>query len=267
MVPQLEKMLQTRKLARAPMLRQLIELAPEESKAFLVDQVCDPKTIVPFEIFDTAPFDSLPDVDSCLRGQLHYLAAVSTRQQIILQNKAALLSRFGTAAIYDDLLALYIESGKDWPGQVRGSMVAYFVRYDEKRGRPLLDAALPADSEYPDANITFTVGHAYYSRGLDRFFRSRLDSLIPAQSRMAVYEMSQHGPLEDQQFIREGLERWRTKWSKSVEAIPQEQAALETEMIQAVIHGQNWQLPEVEASVLHGSCLSDPCRKRFEAKH
>jgi len=42
---------------------------------------------------------------------------------------------------------------------------------------------------------------------------------------------------------------------------------LEGELVQAVIHGKEWQTPDTEASALRESCISSPCKLRLHVRH
>jgi hypothetical protein len=81
---------------------------------------------------------------------------------------------------------------------------------------------------------------------------------------MAAFEMSQYGPVEDQDILRQRLDRWRTQWSGK--DIPQAEGKLEGELVQAVILGKEWQMSDMQAGALRESCISSPCRSRFQVR-
>lgn len=164
----------------------------------------------------------------------------------------------------DDLLNLYEKSSANWDGQARGGMLAYLMRWDASRGLPLLEAALPISAEQLEPNISFALFRAYYSTGLDAFLRVRLATGPPEQAGMAAFEMSQNGPAEDQYLLRQRLDRWRIQWSGK--EIPEAEGKLEGELVQAVIQGKEWNMPETRAGALRESCVSSICRSRFQAR-
>lgn len=137
------------------------------------------------------------------------------------------------------------------------------MRWDTQRGLPLLEAALPVNAEQFDPNMTFSLFRAYYSDGLEVFLRRRLDIGPPRQVASAAFELSQHGPAEDQGVLRQRLDRWRAQWAGK--DIPQVEAQLEDELVQYVRHGNAWRLSDVEARLLQEGCLSQPCRSRQAA--
>jgi hypothetical protein len=268
MVPALETILQTQKDPvlsgeRAAVEAQLIKLAPQNVRSFVVGEVCADYRVQLKPIQD-APFDVLPETDECLKEQIHAASENVKHGGVDLQMKTALAARFATNAHYDDFLALYEKSSGNWDGQARGGMLAYLMRWDAKRALPLLEAALPIGAEQLEPNISFALFRAYYSPGLDAFLRKRLATGPPEQAGMAAFEMSQNGPAEDQDILRERLSRWRTQWSGK--DIPDAEGKLESELVQAVIQGKEWKMPEAPASTLRESCLSSVCRSRFQAR-
>jgi hypothetical protein len=267
MVPALETILQTQQDPvlsgeRAAVLAQMIKLAPQNVRSFVVEEVCANRRTIQKAI-QNAPFDVLPETDECLKEQIHAASANVKHGGVDLQQKTALAARFATNAIYEDLLALYEKSSANWDGQARGGMLAYLMRWDAKRALPLLEAALPPSAEQLDPNISFALFRSYYSSGLDAFLRERLEIGSAEQAGMAAFEMSQHGPAEDQDILRERLNRWRTRWSGK--EIPKEEGKLEGELVEAVILGKEWQMPDTPAAALRESCISSACRSRFQA--
>src|SRR6266404_2629639 len=99
----------------------------------------------------------------------------------------------------------------------------------------------------------------------DSFLRKRLNSPYARQASEAAYEISAHGPREDQAILRKRLDGWNAKWSNNTD-LPQDEAALQAELIRAVIHGLNWQLSKEEADVLRRQCQSDLCRSQLGVK-
>jgi hypothetical protein len=267
-VPALESILQAQKDPvlsgeRAAVLAQMIKLTPQNVRPFVTEELCANHRVM-LKSVQNAPFDVLPETDGCLKEQIHAASANAKHGGVDLQLKTALAARFATNAIYDDLLALYEKSSATWDGQARGGMLAYLVRWNAPRALPLLEAALPLSAEQLDPNISFALFSAYYSNGLDTFLRVRLTIGPAAQAGVAAYEMSQYGPAEDQDILRQRLDRWRTEWSSK--DIPEAEGKFEGELVQAVIRGKEWQIPETPAAVLRESCISSACRLRFQAR-
>ncbi len=63
---------------------------------------------------------------------------------------AALVARYGSAAIYDRVRIAYGDDGKNWLSDVRVSMLAYLVRHNPREGgqlRPLTRRKSPEGRE------------------------------------------------------------------------------------------------------------------------
>lgn len=265
MIPALENILQTQakpvlNLERAAALAQLIRLGAQSVRRFVLQDVCATHSIT-LDAVRNAPFDTLPEADECFRAQIYAAAATNTnRARVDLQQKTALAARFATKAIYDDLLALYEKSDNNLDGQARGALLAFFMRWDVHRGRPLLDAALPLTAEQFEPNILFALFGTQYSDGLEAFLCERLAVGPPRQVAAAAFELSRYGPAEDQDLLRQRLDRWRTQWSGK--DIPQAEGQLEEELVMYITHGEHWQLSDVDARRLRESCVSQQCRAR-----
>ena len=268
MVPALETILQTQRKPimageRAAALAQLLKLAPQNARSFVIDEVCanHPARI---DAFQDAPFDVLPETDECLKDRIHVDAANAGHARVELQQKTALAARFATTAIYDDLFSLYEKSGVYWDAQARGGMLAYLMRWDPPRALPLLEAALPLTAEQFDQNVSFGLLSAYYSPGLEAFFRDRLARGQAAQAQTAAYAMSRYGPAADQDILLQRLNRWRKEWSGK--EIPANEAVLERELVIAVVHGKEWKLPDAQVHMLREACISSVCRSWFQTQ-
>jgi len=270
MVPALQEILRTQHAGlftstRSAVFKQLFSLSPAGTKPFLIEEICDSKSLTEFDVLAGAPFDSFPETDACLLNQIRQYSKGDRRTHMYLQQKAALAARFATAAVYDDLLKIYSTDGSTWDGQTRGAMLAYLARYGGKSTLPLLESAMPADAPTLEPDVSFALFRAYYSPVIDSFLRKRLNSPYARQASEAAYEMSAHGPREDQAILRKRLDGWNAKWSNNTDLL-QDEAALQAELIRAVIHGLNWQLLKEEADVLRRQCQSDLCRSQLGVK-
>jgi hypothetical protein len=263
MVPALKQILATQRNAslggeRTAALKQLLKIAPDQSRQDLIDEVCANNPTL-LEVFDGVPFETLPETDDCLMRKIAS-AATGSGRWINLQWAAELAARFSTPAIYDDLLSLYLKSGSTWDKQTQGYVLAYLVRWDAKRGLPLLEGALPVNATAADLNMVFSLDRAY-SPALATFWRKRLEIAPPEQARQAAGQLAEHGTAEDQARLRARLERWRSEWSGR--EIPASEGWLEADLVDVLLQGKNWQTSETEAAGLWESCLSVGCKTRF----
>ena len=263
LVPALKQILSSQRnptlaAERTAVIRQLVKIAPEDSRNEVVSEVCgDNPTMT--QILGQVPFSSLPETDDCLRRKLH--AAIDGKKPRPLRQATILAARFASSALSDDLFALYQESGTTWDAQARAYVLAYLVRWNPQRGMPLLDAALPRVSSSPDMNITYALGSVGYIPALDSFWRERLTGSPPEMAAQAAYQMSKTGPSEDHALLQTRLNDWRANWKGR--EIPPSEGWLEAELTQAVMSGANWQMSKDDIQLLASGCLSGACRTRF----
>jgi hypothetical protein len=265
MVPALKQILASQKNPvlsgeRTAVMKQLVKLAPGDSRAEVVAEVCgDNPSII--QIFDDIPFSTLPETDACLQDKM--AVAAEANKALPIEWAAALTARFASAAPYDVLFALYRQRGASWNKDTQGYMLAYLIRWNPGRALPLLEAALPADAPAPDFNMAYAIGKMGYIPGIDSFWRERLAG-GPAMAAQAAFEMSQTGPKEDQAILRSRLNDWRTQWQGR--EIPPSEGKLEGELTQAVMMGAHWQMAKDDMQALGAGCLSAICRSRFEGQ-
>jgi hypothetical protein len=241
---------------RDAVFEELLLLAPpEDLKPFVVDAACDPESRMRFAVLTKLPVESLPEADQCLLKQIQQLSASKEGSALFeLTEKTTLAGRFASRAIYQPMLAIYKQYGSKWIGNVRGAMLAYLARYDEKGGLELLKQGLKPDDD-------MYLCQTFYSPTVNHFFEQELqredDPTVVAE---AAEVLSGSGPAEDQAVIRARLDRWRKEWAAQGEKLDPKQASLQAELILTVISGKNWQVDETEANRLKESCVSDDCR-------
>jgi hypothetical protein len=302
LVPALRQILATAKDPimngeRTAVLKQLMKIAPEDSRADVVKEVCaDNPTFT--EVLGAVPFSTLPETDACLRQKIRALTDAlpplipaenifsdpravlqpgggakakpasgnalvdpRPRQMLALQWASQLAARFASAAIYDDLFSAYERSGTGWDKQAQGHMLAYLAKWNPERAMPLLEAAVPVASTTPDTGIAYALGQAGYIPAVDLFWRERLAGSPTELAMEAGYQMRQNGPKEDQALLRGRLEAWRLHWKGR--EIPPVEVQFEVELTQTVMHGANWQMSKDDMSALAAGCVTDVCRTRF----
>jgi hypothetical protein len=243
---------------RTAVIKQLMKIAPQESRAEVVKEVCGDNPSIT-QILRDMPYPTLPETDACLQEKL--AAAIQGNKHLPIQWAAELTARFVSAAPYDLLFTLYRQSAADWNKQAQGYLLAYLVRWNAKKAWPLLEAALPATPSQSDFDLTYTLGRMGYIADIDAFWRERLTSSSAEMAAQAAFQMSENGPNEDQSILQRRLNEWRTQWKGR--EIPHAEAKLEGELTQAAMSGANWKLSKDEMQALASGCLSKMCRERF----
>src|SRR5258706_237075 len=217
LVPSLRKMLVSTGMASKNIhdsaLKRLIEIAPDEARLYVISEIRDPTSLVDLEVLGSLSDKTLPEVDSALREQIQHLASSKTNfDQVYLRQKTFLAARYGTEAIYQDLIEVYRSTGKKLPTEARAGLLAYAARYNEHEALSLIEQTLETLAPGQDFNFLPDLTRLYFSDGLDALLRKRLESNEPQIASTAAYLISLHGSAADQKIIEATLEGWRKDW-------------------------------------------------------
>jgi hypothetical protein len=244
---------------RTAVLKQLVKISPPEGRAALIREVCGFNPTV-LQITEELPAGPLPETDECLRREMQSAAsAKNSRERLRLSWAIEFAAHYGSPAIYDDVLSLYGSGGSGLNPDARGFALAYLAHWDAQRGLPLLESALPVDSQNPDQSLTYALGRVY-SPQLLPFLVRRMNNSPPTLAGYAAWQLAEHAPAEDRALVNARLERWRIAFQGRT--IPAAEGNLEAELTQAALRGKNWQASETEAASLRAECLSAECKTR-----
>ena len=206
------------------------------------------------------PADSLPQVDNCLLSDLQNLAGRKGKH-FQLGQKAMLAGRFATNSNYSQMLTLYQQHGSEWDDEERGGMLAYLARYDTQGGLKLLEAGIPLNGNALNVTPIFALCRAYYSPAVDLFFREALQREEPLIAKQGAFEISQHGPAEDEAILRARLAKWQKEWAGA--DVPPEQYTLQAELIHGLLDAKNWREDKSATEMLMAGCTSETCRRMY----
>jgi hypothetical protein len=256
-------------------LQRYFELAPDEARPFIIEQIRNPASIQSLELLRALKDETLPELDEVLLEQIRARAPVKKNFDFVqLKQKTALAARYASSAIYESLLDIYKTSNSRWEPDARASLLAYLTKHNEKEGLPLIELALTELKEGQDAMFLGDLTESYYSEEIGSLLRKRLASEDPQAVGLAAYLLSKHGSLGDQKLIAARLDRWLKEWrGREAELNPIEgsegnaiQAMLQLNLLQALTRAKAWKLPEEENKRLQQTCLSQKCRQHFPPK-
>lgn len=249
---------------RSAVLEQLVKISPMEGRAALIREVCGFNPMV-LQITAELPSGPLPETDECLRRQMQSLASAgNARERLRLGWAMEFAAHYASSALYDDVLGLYGSGSPGLMPDARGYALAYLAHWDAQRGIPLLESALPVDTQNPDSSLTYALGRAY-SPQLLPFLVKRMNDSPPTLAGYAAWQLAEHAPAEDRALVTTRLQRWRTAWQGRT--IPAPEGNLEAELTQAAVRGKNWQASDTEAASLRAECLSAECKTRMAIQH
>ena len=257
---------------RATALRRIIELAPEEARAFVVAEIRDPESLTDFDVLGALEDRELPEADADLLEQIKRLAALKQNFDITrLQHKTRLIARYATQSIYGELMALYREWGTKWSADAKGSLLGYFAKQHEAEALPLIEEALAGTSNGQYSMLLGELTRAHYSEAISSLLLRRLEGDSAMVAGTAAYIMSQHGTEADEKAIAARLERWLREWGgRGIELEAEgasdqmaEQRMLQVNLIASLTRAKAWKLPEARAVELEQTCVTKTCRQNF----
>lgn len=244
-------------------LKRLIELAPEEARPYVIEQIRNPASLVELEILGSLSDKSLPEVDNSLLEQIRGLAGSKRSfDQIYFKHKASLAARYATENIYQEMLKLYREVGVKLPLESRAVLLAYLAKQNETEAIPLIEEALEEVPPEQVFNFLPKLTVLYYSEGIGTVVKKRLDASDPQAASNAAYLIGKHGTAADKSVLEARLERWRQEWGeRQMEADANLQGMVERELVYALLHGQSWKLTDERAKELKQSCVTKMCQQ------
>ena len=266
LVPSFKRMLASStdsKNVRETALRRLLEMAPDEARSYFIAEIRNPYSLVDPKMLGELKDESLPEVDAALLEQIRSRShSTNNRDRIFLDFKAALLVRFATGSIYQDLMPLYEATGQKLSTETRAGLLAYFAKYNEREAIPLIEKAISElrPGEYP--SLLSKITDLYYSESIGVLLKKVLETDDASLASHVAYLIGKHGVAGDDKVLEARLNRWREQWRDHIaEADAQHQGQIERELIYALINGNSWKLPPDRVRELQLSCMTQLCKQ------
>lgn len=267
LIPSLKKMLTAtgigdKNLHETALLR-LLEIAPDDVRSHIVNEIRDPNSFVDVETLGKLKDDSLPEVDSSLLDQIRrFTQSTNNRDLLALKPKTQLLARFATDTIYPELMQLYQGAGANLPRDARPGLLAYFAKHNEREAMPLIEQEV-ADlkpGEYPQ--ILSDITRLYYSDAIGSLLKKLLETGDAVMASHAAYLIGVHGSAGDEKLLEARLKRWQDEWRDRVaQADAQHEGQVERELIYALVNGKSWKLSAERVRALRASCITQMCKQ------
>jgi hypothetical protein len=242
-------------------LKRLIELSPERARPLVIAEICDPASVLDYEVLAAWRELVLPETDASLLDQIRQQASLDRRPA--LAYKAALAARFASPAIYQPLREIYRTTSAKWTSDQRASLLGYFARINDAEATPMIQhemAALPAGQDF---GFLIELTKASYSPGMDAILIKRLNGADPQAASYAAHVMSTSGTAAGEAVIEARLNRWVQEWHGIESTAEPAQRMLQVELILALLNAKSWKLPDARIDQFKQSCMSDLCRQYF----
>lgn len=150
-------------------------------------------------------------------------------------------------------------------------MLGYFARHNPTQAIPLIEWALAELGPERDSSFLVELARSNYPKAVRDLLRKRLEGEDPQEVSAAAYVISRHGPAEERRFIEVRLDRWVKEWSRRGAELDASgtdtkavlQSMVQVNLIQALLQGKAWKLPEEKINQLRQSCVTEACRRHF----
>jgi hypothetical protein len=211
------------------------------------------------------PDRPIPELDDSLATRLEQ----SIENLYDAELAAALVARYGSAAIYDRIRRVYGDQGGSWACNLQASMLAYFLRHNPQEGRQLVTQALDARDRTGCYRTLLTdVAGEQMTAELERIAIGRLDDENLEIAGDALRVLQRHGSAAAEEIIWKRFARWHAAWKDRVGELKvvvggsqtDPQVRFETALVNAVIYGRNWFTDPPKLKRLRSLCLTESNR-------
>lgn len=279
LAPSLEKMLLGKEptpawQVRDNALKRLIEIDQKRARPFVINEIRDPNSFINPEILIKLNDKFLSETDDALLEQIKNLAATNdNRMRLNLQFKLTLAARYATDKIYGEMLEIYKKHGAGWSMEQSGPLLSYLARHNDEATLPLIEEQLNKSGDRTGSNFFYTVTKTGFSNGMEKLLQKRLDSDDEQIAGAAAYFLSKNGGKENKSLIEKRYNRWLGKWNGRGAELENSNAPVEVKgesmfqinLLEALIRADKWKPADEEISRLKLTCLTDDCRRRFNA--
>jgi hypothetical protein len=238
-------------------LRRLNELAPQEARKIILDEIREPKQYLSFATLSMLPDASLPELNEVLAER----------------GDALLTLRYATGDIVKQVEEKYsarrAEVAKQNLPDCAGPLVFFFLKYDPSFGEGVLRAEFARSGAPPacyDVGFQFHgLGKWAYSPALEKLAIESLTSDKVPVKRGAAEVLGKYGTAAAEKPLWETMEYFREWWKgredQLKEKTGEESMQLERTLRIALAQADSWRLEESDLRRLLNLCSSDWCRQ------
>jgi len=242
-------------------VRCLYDLAPEEGRRLILDEIRSSSSRLLFATLAMLPDRTLPEMDALFLSRLEAGEFTST-----------LILRYASGDIVKQVEAAYLKRNHELERQklprCTDPLVYYFLRFDpEFGGRELRRNLSPAG--YPgcfDIGVQMRLlGEWAMSPGLERLAIEFLASPLVPVKKGAAEVLGLYGSPAAEEPLWQTMEFFRSWWKGREEMLKQpagqEGAQLELSLSTALAKADAWVLDEMQLQRLHSLCSSQWCKQ------
>ncbi len=197
-------------------LRRLYELAPDEGRKMIIEELRRPNPNVNSVTLSLLPDETLPELEERL---VENLEKRSGDLFVISQ----LIERYATESVATRVRAFYGDKAGNWACSIQSALLAYFLRVDEAAGIELVKRELDARGEgytHCYASLLPGVAKLRATAGLEALAIEHLDDPDPEVVINAASMLGQRGSIDAEKPLWQRLDKWLQEWKGRAEELP-----------------------------------------------
>jgi hypothetical protein len=197
-------------------VRRLYELAPDEGRKLILEELRRPNPSVNAATLGLLPDETLPELDETLVENLE-----KRRGDLFVLSQ--LIERYATASVSPRVKAFYSDKAGQWACSIQSSLLAYLLRTDAAMGIDLIKQALAArGKEYTHcyASLLLEVAKLRMTPELEALAIEHLDDPDPEVVIQAASTLGQYGSIDAEKPLWQRLEKWLQEWKGRTEEFP-----------------------------------------------
>lgn len=248
-------------------LRRLYELAPDEGRKLILEELRRPNPSVNPVTLGLLPDETLPELDETLVENLE-----KRRGDLFILSQ--LIERYATASVSPRVKAFYSDKAGQWACSIQSSLLAYFLRVDAAMGIELVKQALAAGPKYTGcyASLFVDVAKLRTPPELEVLAIEHLDDPDPKVVFSAASMLGQHGSAGAEKPLWQRLEKWLQEWKGRAEELPKNfdsshpnfwPKQIGQALRQSLSHSPAWLIDREKLERLRQSCLDKDELQQF----
>jgi hypothetical protein len=238
------------KLASATALKRWYEMAPDEARPVVIQEMLRPKPRFSARTLGILPDKELPEVDQPLVEHL-----TPSSDFFASSNSASLIHRYATRAAEAKVLAFLDPEVGKLACAIQAPLLAYVVKNDPEASRPLLERAMKARGKgFTACNhmLLTDVGALQSNSVLQEIAIKSLDDSDPEVVGDAASYLKQFGSASAENVLWTRMVAWSERWKgheKELQSVPGEnmsamyESAAGSHLVEALGAGHGW-LPD-----------------------
>ncbi len=261
------------KLASAAALKRWYEMAPDEARPVVIQEIVRPKPRFSARTLGILPDKELPEADQPLVEHL-----TPSSDFWASSNSASLIHRYATRAAEPKVIAFLDPEVGKLACAIQAPLLAYVLKYDPEVARPLLERAVEArgkEKGFTACNhaLLTDVGTLQSNNVLQEIAIKSLDDSDPEVVGDAASYLKQFGSASAENVLWTRMVAWSERWKgheKDLQSVPGEnmsamyESAAGSHLVEALGAGHGWLPDEAKLGRLIG--LSVTASQKQEAE-